>query len=464
MGACKSKELVQDQVVVLPLTEDNMLMRELHRIRPDLVGKSKNALLASIRLDAYRARKAKEALPKGFYEPAHAEEKSESLNGLLAKVGHVCRTVKCVEKSKHFYVNILGAEELNRPKYPTVGCWVWLGNIQLHLIESKIAGRPNHPDAGTRVNHMSFDVFDMEACEKRLKESNVKYQKVCVNSEEEEKPIQQIFFQDPDGYFIELCDYNRFGGFIFGEYDHERGGVLAKHLNEGVDLPQNFLATCILLLAAHELKKDGQNFSRLEELFDTFCGQDKMLPLVDLQAMLNRMGDQISDSTLVALLLKMGKDDQSPINFSDFHQLIRQVVLDTPPEEIAEDLFEALDSQNNLGGISMSDCRGCLSSLSVGISKEKCNELFSEVDAHFRGSIDKVECGQLVKVFLNDVQKFALENKCEEKSSCCTSPRPSARAPQLTCDPMGGSDSKTMFENPMSRCKGDSKKCVCVLP
>ena len=45
----------------------------------------------------------------------------------------------------------------------------------------------------------------MEAIEKRLKEAEVKYLKRTVDGEEG-SAIDQLFFKDPDGFMIEICN------------------------------------------------------------------------------------------------------------------------------------------------------------------------------------------------------------------------------------------------------------------
>lgn len=45
----------------------------------------------------------------------------------------------------------------------------------------------------------------MEEMEKRLKEMNVKYMKRTVEDESGTK-IDQLFFNDPDGFMIEICN------------------------------------------------------------------------------------------------------------------------------------------------------------------------------------------------------------------------------------------------------------------
>lgn len=46
---------------------------------------------------------------------------------------------------------------------------------------------------------------DMEMMEKRLNEMGIEYMKRTIN-EEEGSPIDQLFFKDPDGFMIEICN------------------------------------------------------------------------------------------------------------------------------------------------------------------------------------------------------------------------------------------------------------------
>lgn len=45
----------------------------------------------------------------------------------------------------------------------------------------------------------------MEAMEKNLKEKKIKYIKRTVG-EEEDGAIDQLFFNDPDGFMVEICN------------------------------------------------------------------------------------------------------------------------------------------------------------------------------------------------------------------------------------------------------------------
>lgn len=188
-------------------------------------------------------------MPNGFA----LEEKSGfmgSISGRVSKIGHICRVVKDAEVSAKFYTEVIGCSKLNRPQFATNGYWLWLGNTQLHLIESDLAIPPDHPDGGTRVNHISFDCYDFEDCVKRITEAGIPYKRVFVP--EGDSGINQIFFQDPDMHWIELCDCHKFADFVFGEFDEQRAKQLRRFYLEGIEPTGSFLATMVFMLV-HQL-------------------------------------------------------------------------------------------------------------------------------------------------------------------------------------------------------------------
>ncbi len=56
----------------------------------------------------------------------------------IASIHHVSLTVTDLEHSRHFYSEILGLEETERPNFPTPGAWFRVGaHQQLHLLVSE---------------------------------------------------------------------------------------------------------------------------------------------------------------------------------------------------------------------------------------------------------------------------------------------------------------------------------------
>jgi len=154
-------------------------LNDVIKERSDFAELSTKALRAAILEELAYAKHVREHMPNGVSLKRHFNAQEDTLHGLISKVNHICRVVKDADVSVKFYQKIMGARLLNRPRFATNGFWLWLGNVQLHLIQSSLTVVPDHDDAPAgRVNHMSFDVFNIQDCEERLTEAGVKFSKV----------------------------------------------------------------------------------------------------------------------------------------------------------------------------------------------------------------------------------------------------------------------------------------------
>jgi glyoxylase I family protein len=156
-------------------------LNDVIKERSDCAELSTKALRAAILEELAYAKHVREHMPNGVCLKRHFKAQEDTLHGLISKVNHICRVVKDADVSVKFYQKIMGARLLNRPRFATNGFWLWLGNVQLHLIQSSLTVVPDHSDAPAgRVNHMSFDVFNIQDCEERLTEAGVKFSKVIT--------------------------------------------------------------------------------------------------------------------------------------------------------------------------------------------------------------------------------------------------------------------------------------------
>ncbi|XP_021770311.1 uncharacterized protein LOC110734461 [Chenopodium quinoa] len=124
-------------------------------------------------------------------------------------LNHVSRLCRSVEDSLEFYTKVLGFVKIERPQaFNFDGAWLFNYGVGIHLVQSKDEDRlPSDKTALDPMdNHISFQCEDMEAIEQRLKEYNVKYMKRTVDDEENKTSIDQLFFNDPDGFMIEMCN------------------------------------------------------------------------------------------------------------------------------------------------------------------------------------------------------------------------------------------------------------------
>ncbi|TXI18002.1 MAG: glyoxalase [Nitrosomonas sp.] len=102
-----------------------------------------------------------------------------------------------LEKSKAFYIDILGLKEGYRPPFAFPGAWLYVGNQAiLHIM----AGRPMPANAAGVIDHMAFSAFNLQAVIDTLKQHNIRYDLHRLQGLE----IWQLFCHDPDGAKVEL--------------------------------------------------------------------------------------------------------------------------------------------------------------------------------------------------------------------------------------------------------------------
>ncbi|KAH9685204.1 VOC domain-containing protein [Citrus sinensis] len=110
----------------------------------------------------------------------------------ILSLNHVSFVCKSVKRSVMFYEQVLGFVIIKRPSFNFEGAWLFNHGIGIHLLESDKApekrGKINPKD-----NHISFQCSDMKL-----------YETAVV--EEGGIRVDQLFFHDPDGYMIEICN------------------------------------------------------------------------------------------------------------------------------------------------------------------------------------------------------------------------------------------------------------------
>lgn len=122
----------------------------------------------------------------------------------IFSLNHVSFVCKSVKKSVMFYEQVLGFVMIKRPSsFNFEGAWLFNHGIGIHLLESDRApekkGKINPKD-----NHISFQCTDMKLVMRKLEEMNIEYETAVV--EEGGIQVDQLFFHDPDGYMIEICN------------------------------------------------------------------------------------------------------------------------------------------------------------------------------------------------------------------------------------------------------------------
>uniref|UniRef100_A0A0D6QZB5 VOC domain-containing protein n=1 Tax=Araucaria cunninghamii TaxID=56994 RepID=A0A0D6QZB5_ARACU len=124
----------------------------------------------------------------------------------LLSLDHVSLVCKSVKSSTEFYAKILGFHLVKRPSsFHFEGAWLYNYGVGIHLLKCESDEVvPLKSKINPRDNHVSFQCTDVGLVEKKLQQMKIKYEKRVV--EEGGIYVDQIFFHDPDGYMIEICN------------------------------------------------------------------------------------------------------------------------------------------------------------------------------------------------------------------------------------------------------------------
>ena len=127
------------------------------------------------------------------------------------RVQHVGLVVSDVERSRRFYHDALGLEEVPRPPNFTFGgAWFRFGDDEIHLLaEADTTGAAGVGDPGRGVayglaTHLAFEVDDLDAACARLEENAVA---LVGGPMARGDGVTQVFFRDPDGYVLEFFQW-----------------------------------------------------------------------------------------------------------------------------------------------------------------------------------------------------------------------------------------------------------------
>ncbi|CAK9143437.1 unnamed protein product [Ilex paraguariensis] len=127
----------------------------------------------------------------------------------LLSLNHVSILVRSVLTSVRFYEDVLGFFLVKRPSsFNFHGAWLYNYGVGIHLLENEAIDEYDTLDSSRPINpkdnHISFQCTDVGLVKRRLKEMGMKYATAVV--EEGGIKVDQVFFHDPDGYMIEICN------------------------------------------------------------------------------------------------------------------------------------------------------------------------------------------------------------------------------------------------------------------
>ncbi|MFZ3587715.1 VOC family protein [Bacillus sp. DJP31] len=114
---------------------------------------------------------------------------------------HISLSITDLDKAKHFYGNILGLKELNRPNFDFPGAWYQIGSAQLHLILHPVSQTlRSEASMDSRDSHFAIRVKDYHETLNYLKKNNI----VVHENPNSKSGFAQIFCMDPDHNLIEF--------------------------------------------------------------------------------------------------------------------------------------------------------------------------------------------------------------------------------------------------------------------
>lgn len=123
----------------------------------------------------------------------------ENNSPTISQLDHVTLEVHDLDQALHFYINILGIQEINTPEeVKSKGVrWLKLPNNQaLHLIEIKDMQEPSSA-------HIALVVNDIDAWEKHLAENSIE----MVPPKFDIYKARRFFIKDPSGNRIEILKW-----------------------------------------------------------------------------------------------------------------------------------------------------------------------------------------------------------------------------------------------------------------
>jgi catechol 2,3-dioxygenase-like lactoylglutathione lyase family enzyme len=112
---------------------------------------------------------------------------------------HINLRTADAERSKDFYVDVVGLRVGPRPPIASAGYWLYLGGQPVvHLVQCAPDARP--ATGGGAVDHVAFHGVDFEGTKSRLIEHGIPFREAVIPRD----GTRQLFVHDPEGVKIEL--------------------------------------------------------------------------------------------------------------------------------------------------------------------------------------------------------------------------------------------------------------------
>lgn len=120
-------------------------------------------------------------------------------------LNHIALYVTNLEKATAFYRDIIGLDTIPEPFHDGKHTWFSIGpHSQLHLIAGAV-----EPVKHPKNTHICFSVASVDDFIKQLQKAGIEWSNWPGNSKTptlRADGVKQIYFQDSDGYWIEVND------------------------------------------------------------------------------------------------------------------------------------------------------------------------------------------------------------------------------------------------------------------
>ena len=137
-----------------------------------------------------------------FYSPADSAAQS---NKPKARLNHIAIYVVNLQVSSAFYRDIIGLDTIPEPFHDGRHTWFSIGpQSHLHVISGAAAPTPHDKNA-----HLCFSVSSVDDFIPILNKNNIEYENWAGQKKSVQlrvDGVKQIWFKDPDGYWIEIND------------------------------------------------------------------------------------------------------------------------------------------------------------------------------------------------------------------------------------------------------------------
>jgi glyoxylase I family protein len=128
----------------------------------------------------------------------------------ITALNHVAVVTRQLDASKKFYCEVLGFREVPRPNFTFAGAWLCNYGLTIHILAKDETGSPPelhseiHADEiQTRAPHLALHTDDLPMVERLLTEHGIAFRR----NMQADTGVKQLFFQDPDGFHIEVGTY-----------------------------------------------------------------------------------------------------------------------------------------------------------------------------------------------------------------------------------------------------------------